>query len=109
MHDACAAKMNAIFEVLPSTPPCTCMCMQASPILRDFAARWQHSIEGMHQEVTKQFADLDCGRDVLQVGATGAGSLLPMLLKLLPSQVKSQACASEEWVIGSKERPCICP
>jgi hypothetical protein len=40
---------------------------QASPILRDFAARWQHAIEGMSQEVLRQFSDAACGRHVLQV------------------------------------------
>jgi hypothetical protein len=40
---------------------------QAQIILKDFAVRWMASIEGMHREVTKQFADGQCGRDVLQV------------------------------------------
>ncbi len=51
-----------------------CRCVQAAPILQDFAARWQAAIENMHQEVTKQFTDAECGRDVLQVRAKQAGS-----------------------------------
>lgn len=42
--------------------------VQAAPILKDFASRWQGAIEDMHKEVSKQFPDGQSGRDVLQVG-----------------------------------------
>jgi hypothetical protein len=40
---------------------------QASLILKDFARRWMQSIEAMHKEVARHFAEGQCGRDVLQV------------------------------------------
>lgn len=36
-------------------------------MLRDFASRWQGSIEAMHREVLGQVAEPACARDVLQV------------------------------------------
>lgn len=46
-----------------------CMPAQASPILRDFAARWQHSVESMVAEVNSHFSSSACGKDVMQVCA----------------------------------------
>lgn len=60
-----------------------CLLVQASPILRDFAARWQHAIEGMNQEVTRQFSDTACGRLVLQVGKDWAQGSLACAMRAL--------------------------
>lgn len=49
-------------------PACTGFSpAEAAPVLRDFAARWNGSIEAMHREVTAQVADPGCAREVLQV------------------------------------------
>jgi hypothetical protein len=43
-------------------------------VLRDFSGRWKASIEAITGEVTRQFAETSCAREVLQVGAgQGAG------------------------------------
>ncbi|KXZ50201.1 hypothetical protein GPECTOR_17g838 [Gonium pectorale] len=59
---------------------------QAAPILRDFAARWQSSIEAMAREVALQFAETGCGRDVLQASMTSLLKYYTRFLELLKRQ-----------------------
>jgi hypothetical protein len=47
-------------------------------VLREFSGRWKASIEAITGEVTRQFAETSCAREVLQVGGgwpTGCCSL----------------------------------
>mmetsp|Transcript_35681 Transcript_35681/g.90202 ORF Transcript_35681/g.90202 Transcript_35681/m.90202 type:complete len:761 (-) Transcript_35681:796-3078(-) len=59
---------------------------QAAPILRDFAARWQHSVESMYAEVGAHFASAACGKDVLQASMTTLLKYYTRMLELLKRQ-----------------------
>lgn len=58
----------------------------AAPVLRDFGARWTSAIEAMHREVSKQFVETTCGRDVLQASMTQLLKYYTRILELLKKQ-----------------------
>lgn len=61
---------SLVVTLLKLTVLCTGRLRWGGGLLFILVCRWKDAIETMHREVTAQFAETSCGRDVLQASMT---------------------------------------